>query len=188
MINEQSVQYLEYNKLITNIHCGFRSYRSTLDHLIRLCTQIKQAMGEGKQAVDIFCHISTTQKYDIVKGMHRLRLRGRLPICVHEYMRESLKQQLMAKRLKIRRQRAGVSQSVLSMTLFTIKIKSLAAIYRTIFYCHCLWMIFKQHIVTTASIILTTDCSNNKRKIQMDHNTGFSVSASKTVCMSFSRN
>ena len=51
MVNGRLVQYLENNKLLTNIQCGFRANRSTLDHLIRLDTFIKQSMADGKLRV-----------------------------------------------------------------------------------------------------------------------------------------
>ena len=34
MINNRLQQYLEKNKLLTNVQCGFRKSRSTVDHLI----------------------------------------------------------------------------------------------------------------------------------------------------------
>ena len=35
MINRRLVWYLESHKLLTNVQCGFRSKRSTVDHLVR---------------------------------------------------------------------------------------------------------------------------------------------------------
>ena len=35
-INDRFVWYLESNNILTNILCGFRKRRSTLDHLVRL--------------------------------------------------------------------------------------------------------------------------------------------------------
>ena len=38
MINSRLVWYLESHKLLTNVQCGFRSKRSTVDHLVRFET------------------------------------------------------------------------------------------------------------------------------------------------------
>ena len=35
MINHRPVWYLESHNLLTNVQCGFRSRRSTVDHLVR---------------------------------------------------------------------------------------------------------------------------------------------------------
>ena len=43
MINNRLIEYLEHKKLLTNIQCGFRRYRSTVDYLIRLVTSIKKS-------------------------------------------------------------------------------------------------------------------------------------------------
>jgi len=36
MINNRLVWYLEHNKILTKLQCGFRKQRSTNDHLVRL--------------------------------------------------------------------------------------------------------------------------------------------------------
>ena len=83
MINERLVQNMEYNKLMTNIQWGFRAHRSTLDHLRRLDTYIKQAMAERKYIVGVFFDFEkaydTTWRDGILRDMYRLGLRGRLP-------------------------------------------------------------------------------------------------------------
>ena len=43
MINRRLVWYLESNKLLTNVQCGFRSRRSTVDHLVRFETFCREA-------------------------------------------------------------------------------------------------------------------------------------------------
>ena len=43
MINDRLVWYLENNKILTDIQCGFRKRKSTLDHLVRLETFIRDA-------------------------------------------------------------------------------------------------------------------------------------------------
>ena len=43
MINTRLIWFLESNGLITNFQCGFRSKRSTVDHLVRLETFVREA-------------------------------------------------------------------------------------------------------------------------------------------------
>ena len=43
MINRRLVWYLESNKLLTNVECGFRSRHSTVDHLVRFETFCREA-------------------------------------------------------------------------------------------------------------------------------------------------
>ena len=43
MVNKRLVWYLESNKLITNSQCGFRKCRSTVDHVVKWETSIRQA-------------------------------------------------------------------------------------------------------------------------------------------------
>ena len=43
MINDRLVWYLENNDILTDIQCGFRKHRSTIDHLVRLDSFIRDA-------------------------------------------------------------------------------------------------------------------------------------------------
>ena len=54
MINKRVMQYVEAKKIITNIKCGFRKHRSTIDQLIRLDTYLKQGMADNKATVEVF--------------------------------------------------------------------------------------------------------------------------------------
>ena len=54
MINNRLVQYLENNKIITNVQCGFRKYRATVDHLIRLQTNIRNGIAGKKITLGVF--------------------------------------------------------------------------------------------------------------------------------------
>ena len=54
MINKRLVWYLESNDLISPIQSGFRSERSTNDHLIRLETFIRDAFVNREHVVSVF--------------------------------------------------------------------------------------------------------------------------------------
>ena len=54
MINKRLIWYLESNHLISPIQSGFRSERSTNDHLIRLETFIRDAFVNREHVVSVF--------------------------------------------------------------------------------------------------------------------------------------
>ena len=47
MINDRLVWYLEKNKLLSSVQCGFRKRRSTTDHLVCLETFLREAFVHG---------------------------------------------------------------------------------------------------------------------------------------------
>jgi hypothetical protein len=57
----------------SNIQCGFRQGRSTLDHLVRFETFIRNAFAKKEHAVSIFLDLEkesdTTWKYEILKDL-----------------------------------------------------------------------------------------------------------------------
>ena len=77
------VWYLESNKLLTNVQCGFRSRRSTVDHLVRFETFCWEAFIHNQHLVSVFFDLEkaydTTWKYGIMKDLHGFGRRGRLP-------------------------------------------------------------------------------------------------------------
>ena len=83
MIYNRLQQYLEHNKLLTNVQCGFRKTRSTVEHLIRLDTFIRQGMADNKHTVAVMFDLEKTYdkawRYGMLKDMQGLGLRGRLP-------------------------------------------------------------------------------------------------------------
>ena len=75
MINERMIYYLESNKLLADIQCGFRRQRSTLDHLIRLESFIRNAFINKQHAVSIFFDLEkaydTAWKHGILKDLNK---------------------------------------------------------------------------------------------------------------------
>ena len=71
MINNRLVWFLEWNKLITPLQCGFRKQRSITDHLVRLESFIREAFIERQHAVAVFFDLEKaydcTWKYGIMK-------------------------------------------------------------------------------------------------------------------------
>ena len=69
MINRRLVWYLESHKLVTNVQCGFRSKRSTVNHLVRFETFCREAFIHNQHLVSVFFHLEKaydTWKYGII--------------------------------------------------------------------------------------------------------------------------
>ena len=84
MVNWRLVWYLENNVLLAKQLCDYRANRSTVDHLIRLETFIRDAFIQNEHLVAVFFDLQkaydTTWKYGILKDLHDMGLRGNLPI------------------------------------------------------------------------------------------------------------
>ena len=96
MINSSLSWYLETNGLITNMQTGFRKRRGTMDHLIRLETFIREAFIRKQHLTAVFFDLEkaydTTWKYDILRDLYNLGLRGRLPMFIKKLsLRKNIK-------------------------------------------------------------------------------------------------
>ena len=131
MINKRLVWYLESNDLISPIQSGFRSGRSTNDHLIRLETFIRDAFVNREHVVSVFFDLEkaydTTWRYGILKDLHNLGLRGRLPVFIRSFLEDRTMQVRVGSTLSdFYDQEQGVPQgSILSTSLFNIKINNI---------------------------------------------------------------
>ena len=81
MINKRLVWYLESSSLITEAKSGFRKTRSTMDHLVRFETFVREGVLKGHQVVSVFFDLEkaydTTWKYGIVKDLQDMDIRAR---------------------------------------------------------------------------------------------------------------
>jgi len=91
MINSRLVWYLERNKLISPIKCGFRKQRSTTDHLVRLESFVREAFAQRQHAVGVFFDLEkayeSTWKFSIMRDLHNAGLRGRLPLFIESFLK-----------------------------------------------------------------------------------------------------
>lgn len=132
MVNRRLVWYLETNNSLSNLQCGFRKNRTTVDHLVRLESLIREVLVNKGHLVAIFFDLEkafdTTWKYGILKDLHSLGLRGHLPMFVKEFLKNRSFQTKVGSTLsEPRNQEEGVPQgSILSPILFEIKINSIA--------------------------------------------------------------
>ena len=131
MINRRLVWYIESQNLLTNVQCGFRSRRSTVDHLVRFETFCREAFIHNQHLVSVFFDLEkaydTTWKYGIMKDPYGFGLRGHLPIFIAHFLKDrSFKVRVGSTFSDSHLQQMGVPQgSILSVTLFSVKINSI---------------------------------------------------------------
>ena len=131
MINNRLLWYLESNNLISPVQSGFRSERSTNDNLIRLETFIRDAFIKKERVVAVFFDLEkaydTTWKYGILRDLHELELKGRLPVFIKSFLADRRMQVRVGSTLPDQFEQAqGIPQgSILSTTLFNIKINNI---------------------------------------------------------------
>ena len=90
MINKRLNWFLESNNHISRLQSGFRSDRSTTDNLVRSKTFIRDAFIKKEHAVAVFFYLEkaydTTWRYGILKDVHKLGLRSRLPTFIENFL------------------------------------------------------------------------------------------------------
>ena len=89
MINTRFIWYLEKSGILDRGQCGFRKHRSTVDHLVSLERYVQDAFAQKQQAVGLLFDLKayeTTWQYGIIRDLHKIGLRGRLPAFVSEYL------------------------------------------------------------------------------------------------------
>ena len=132
MVNQRLVWYLEKNGLLNNAQSGFRKHRSTSDHLVQMERYVRDAFANKQHAVAVFFDLEkayeTTWKYGIMKDLHRIGLKGRLPTFIGQYLEDRQFQVRIGSVLSnLFENEEGVPQGgVLSVTLFGIKINGIA--------------------------------------------------------------
>ena len=69
-----------------------RKHRSTTDHPVSLERYVRDAFARKQEAVGLFFDLEkayeTTWQYGIIRDLHRIGLRSRLPVFVSEYLRD----------------------------------------------------------------------------------------------------
>ena len=92
IVTDRLVWFLESNQHITEYQSRFRHHRSTLDHLVRLETYVRDAFINRQHVVAIFFDLEkaydTTWKYGIMNDLHDLGIRGRLPVFIGSSLKD----------------------------------------------------------------------------------------------------
>ena len=132
MVNDRLVWMLERERLISEYQCSFRRGRSTLDHLVRFETFLRNAFIRKQHAIAVFFDLEkaydTTWRYGIMRDLYDLGIRGRLPIFIASFLsNRHFRVRIGTVLSDPHDQELGVPQgSVLSVTLFSLKINSVA--------------------------------------------------------------
>ena len=192
MINDRLVWFLEYNNILTDIQCGFRKQKSTIDHLVRLESFIRDAFLNKQEVVSIFFDLEkaydTTWKYGILKDLHEAGLRGRMPAFISKFLENrNFRVRLGSTLSDPFEQEMGVPQgSILSVTLFSLKINSLAKVLSKdvegSLYVDDFLMSYRAKTSKTCERQLQ-GCLHKIEKWCTEN--GFKFSQSKTVCVHF---
>ena len=196
MVNERLVWYLEKKGLLAKQQCGYRSNRSTVDHLVRLETFIRDAFIHNQHLVAVFFDLQkaydTTWKYGILNDLHSMGLRGNLPIFIGNFLSDRTFQIHLGTILsdKIFHQEEGVPQgAILSTTLFNVKINDIVKQVDPDVECS----LYVDYFVI---IYISPTIDAIQRKLKHTIHTlekwtlenGFTISKNKTVAMHFCLN
>jgi exonuclease III/ribonuclease HI len=192
IINDRLVWYLEKNKALNPYQSGFRRNRSTLDHLVSIETYIRDAMVSKDHVFTVFFDLEkaydTTWKEGILRDLHHIGLRGRLPVFIRSFLsNRHFKVRVGSSLSDPHEQEMGVPQgSILSPTLFIVKINSINKIvpqniHRTLFV-DDFTISFRGHTTRAVQRQLQL-CLGNLQK-WCDEN-GFRFSSTKTIMVHF---
>ncbi|KAG1671734.1 RNA-directed DNA polymerase from mobile element jockey [Nymphon striatum] len=192
MINCRLTYYLESNNILTRCQSGFRRHRSTIDHLVRFETLVREAFIRREHLAAVFFDLEkayeTTWKYGILRDLFNSGLRGRMPIFINHF--------LTNRKFRVRvgttfsdhfDLEMGVPQgSILSVTLFSLKINDIVNHVKSGTEC---FLYVDDLVVAYASKSISTierhlQLSLNKIEKWTNEN-GFKFSSSKTVSMHF---
>ena len=134
ILNKRLMWFLIKNNLIDKNQTGFQVLKSTLDNLAAMEKEIHDAIARKQFLIAVFFYLEkaydTCWRHLILKELHRLGLRGKLPMLIVDFLQDRKFQVRIGKSLSREfNQEMGVPQgSVLSCTLFLIAINTVMRI------------------------------------------------------------
>ena len=192
MINKRLTWFLESNNHISRFQSGFRSDRSTTDNLVRLETFIRDAFIKKEHVVAVFFDLEkaydTTWRYGILKDIHKLGLRVRLPTFIENFLADRTMQVRVGSSLSdYYDQEQGVPQGgVLSTTLFSIKINDIVKCLGNLTDCSLYVDDFCICYRSKRMATIERQLQQNLNEIEnWATSNGFKFSKSKTQCVHF---
>ena len=192
MINERLMYFLESNSRLNPFQSGFRKNRSTLDHLVNLETWIREGFVKGEHVVAIFFDLEKaydmTWKYGILKDLHNVGLRGRLPIFIQRFLsNRHFRVRCGSTYSNIFDQENGVPQgSILSVTLFGLKINDITKCMTPGTDCSVFVDDFMALYRSRQMRSIERQLQHGLNNLQSwADNNGFKFSETKTVCIHF---
>ena len=128
------MEYLEANKIFNTMQCRCRRNKCTTDYLVRIENLIITAFVKREHFISIFFDIEKAYdmiwRYGIMKDLHNSGIRGYLPKFISEFLKvRKFKVEIQNYISATYLQQNGVPHgSVLAVTLFAVKVNSLAAV------------------------------------------------------------
>ena len=125
ILNSRLQDYLS-GREFAQIQTGAMKRRLTLDHLTGLETTVRNAFAHGEPVISVFFDLEKayhlTWEYGIVKDLHRIRLRGRLPLFIQNFLADRKFRVKVSNTVsQSKNQEHEIPQgSMLSVTLFII--------------------------------------------------------------------
>ena len=130
LLNERLMEFMIMKNILSPAQSGGQKYRSTIDHLIRLESTIKETFASNEHCISIFFDLERaydmTWRSGIINDLYQTGMRGLLPKYIVEFLK--------TRKFKVKvgntisneyEQKNGVPQgAVLSVLLFALKMNS----------------------------------------------------------------
>jgi len=194
IVNTRLMSHLEANDCLSPHQYGFRKMRAAPDALIRLSTDIMQALSRREHLVCVFFDMKkaydTTWRYGILKRLHEIGIRGHMAFYIKNFLSDrKFQTRVGAISSEWHTQEEGVPQgSVLSCCLFALAIDGITTCLPHGVKCSLYVDDFM--IYTTAARLQSAErrlqqAINNVAAWTLNH--GFTISVEKTEIVNFNR-
>ena len=132
MVAKRLNWYVEHNNMISKYQCAFKKGRSTIDHLLRLESEIRKGFFYNRYTLAVFLDLKSaynlTSTVALLTKMHTLGFRGRMMNFLKGYLDERTFQVKCGGLSDIHTQENGLVQGgVISPVLFNIAINDIFA-------------------------------------------------------------
>ena len=194
LVFERFIWQLENINALDSVQCGFRKGRSTVDHLVRFESFVRNALIKGDHVVSVLFDLEkaydTTWKHGILLDLQELGFVGNLPNFISNFLTDRNFQVRIGSTFSDPfSQEMGVPQgSILSPLLFNLKINKIVNsvkpdIDKALFVDD---FSISAKGKTLAGVERQLQLCINKIQKWVDEN-GFKFSTSKTECIHFHR-
>lgn len=194
ILNNRLIWFLEQHHRISPLQSGFRKHRSTLDNLMNLETDIREAFLKNQYLTALFLDIEKAYdrawSRDILNSLKKWNVDGNILKFIHNFTQD----RLISTRVNghtsspVHVENGLPQGAVLSVTLFLVSINDVVNyIARPIkigLYADDIVIYSKSNNLHTTKLLIQ-DAIYNLQK--WTRTTGFSFSAEKTKCVIFSR-
>ena len=194
IVNIRLMNHIEANSLLSPYQYDFRKMRSAPDSLIRLSSDIAEALAERQQLVCVFFDMEkaydTTWRYGILKAVYECGIRGHLAYFIVNFLRNrQFRVKVVNTYSSVHLQEEGVPQgSVLSCCLFALAINEITTCLPHGVKCSLYvddFMIYAASRYLPAIERRLQIAINNITRWTTSH--GFTISEEKTIAVNFNR-